>query len=204
MRIKAKCSERWPSVAIPPPAAKCAHPWRMRTQGAIALAAPASSRWPFTLRKVAAICLHLWHAAPSVGTNLLLGVAISYVIRIPAEEFGRRVDRVVTPLVLARPLASEAYDVVRMLPHAASFLLIGWIIGGLSARRRAMALAGAIGNFAFMLWWYSTVAEIPASQAADYVVRELPIIAIGIGGMVVGYRLWQGRVRTRRAGSLLG
>jgi len=130
-------------------------------------------------------------------------MAISYVIRIPAEEFGREVDRAVTPLVLG-PLASEAYDVVRMLPQAASFLLIGWIIGGLSARRRAMALAGAIGNFAFMAWWYSTVAEIPASEAADYIARELPVIAIGIGGMVVGYRLWQGRARTRRAGSLLG
>jgi hypothetical protein len=56
-----------------------------------------------------------------------------------------------------------------------------------------MALAGAIGNFAFMAWWYSTVAEIPASQAADYFARELPIIAIGIGGIVVGYRLWQGK-----------
>ena len=71
----------------------------------------------------------------------------------------------------------------------------GWIIGGLSVRRRAMALAGAIGNFAFMAWWYSTVAQIPASQAADYVARELPVIAIGIGGMVVGYRLWQGKRR---------
>ena len=167
----------------------------MRTQSAIASAAPAGNRLPSSLRSVAAICLHLWHGAPSVGTNLLLGVAICYVVRIPAEEFGRQLDRVVTPLLLARPLASEAYEVVRMLPQAASFLLIGWIIGGLSSRRRAMALAGAIGNFAFMVWWYSTVAEIPASQTAGYFARELPVIAIGIGGIVVGYRLWQGRVR---------
>jgi hypothetical protein len=134
---------------------------------------------------------------PSLGTNLVLGIAIFYVVRIPAEEFGRNFDRVVTPLGLASPLESYAYEVGRMLPQAASFLLIGWIIGGLSPRRRATALAGAIANFAFLVWWYSTVAEIPASQAANYLVRELPIIAIGIGGIVVGYRLWQGRVRIR-------
>ena len=37
------------------------------------------------------------------------------------------------------------------------------------------------------------IAEIPASQTADYFARELPIIAIEIGGIVVGYR-WRGRV----------
>ena len=166
----------------------------MRIQSAIALAAPSSNRLQLTLRRVAAVCLHLWHGVPAVGTNLVLGIAIFYVVRIPFEEFGRRFDRVVTPLVLASPLASDAYEVGRMLPQAASFVLIGWIIGGLSSRRRAMALAGAIANFAFLVWWYSTVAEIPASQTADYLARELPIITIGIGGIVVGYRLWRGRV----------
>ena len=163
----------------------------MRIQSAIALAAPSSNRLQLTLRRVAVLCLHLWHGVPSVGINLVLGIAIFYVIRIPAEEFGRRLDRVVTSLVLASPLALEAYEVGRMLLQAASFVLIGWIIGGLSSRRRAMALAGAIANFAFLVWWYSTLAEIPASQAAGYFARELPIIAIGIGGIVVGYRLWR-------------
>ena len=166
----------------------------MRTQSAIALAAPSSNRLQSTLSRAAAICLRLWHGVPSVGTNLVLGIAIFYVVRIPAEEFGRNFDRAVTPPGLASPLESYAYEVGRMLPQAASFLLIGWIIGGLSPRRRATALVGAIANVAFLVWWYSTAAEIPASQTAYYLVRELPVIAIGIGGIVVGYRLWQGRV----------
>ncbi len=167
-------------------------------QNAIALGAPSSGRLQLTVRRVAAICLHLWHDAPSVGTNLVLGMAIFYVVRIPVEEFGRQFDRVVSPLVQASTLASDAYEVGRMLPHAASFVLIGWIIGGLSSRRRAMALAGAIANVAFLEWWYSMIAEIPASQSADYLARELPIITIGIGGIVVGYRLWRGRVGSDR------
>src|SRR6185503_12132392 len=28
-------------------------------------------------------CLHLWHGVPSVGTNLVLGIAIFYMVRIP-------------------------------------------------------------------------------------------------------------------------
>lgn len=171
---------------------------RPRQQNAIASAAPSSGRLQLTVRRVAAICLHLWHRVPSVGTDLVLGIAIFYVVRIPVEEFGRRFDRVVSPFVQASTLASDVYEVVRMLPHAASFLLIGWIIGGLGSRRRAMALAGAIANFAFLVWWYSTVAEIPASQTAAYFARELPIITIGIGGIVVGYRLWRGRVGSDR------
>lgn len=171
---------------------------RLRIQSAIALGAPSSNRLQLTLRRAAAIGLHLWHGVPSVGTNLALGIAISYVVRIPAEEVGRRLDRVVTPLLLGSPRASDAYEVGRTLLQAASFLLIGWIIGGLSSPRPAMALAGAIANFAFMVWWYSTLAEIPASQTASYFARELPIIAIGIGGIVVGYRLWRGRVGSNR------
>jgi len=171
---------------------------RMRIQNAIALAAPCSGRLQLTVSRVPAICLHLWHGVPSVGTNLVLGIAIFYIVRIPVEEFGRKFDRAVSPLVQASTLASDVYEVGRMLPQAASFVLIGWIIGGLSSRRRAMALAGAIANFAFLVWWYSTVAEIPASQTADYLARELPIITIGIGGIVVGYRLWRGRVGSDR------
>jgi len=167
----------------------------MHIERAMALAAPSSSRLQLTLRTIADICLHLWHGVPSVGTNLVFGIAVFYVVRIPAEELGRIVDRVVTPLVLASPLASSIYDVGRMLIQAASFVLIGWIIGGLSSRRRAMALGGAIANFAFLVWWYSTVAEIPASQSAYYLARELPVITIGIGGIVVGYRLWRSKGR---------
>jgi len=169
---------------------------RMRMQSAIALAAPFANRLQLTLRRVAEVCLYLWHETPSAGTNFVLGIAIFYVIRIPAEEFGRKFDRLVTPLVQASALASDAYEVGRMLPQAASFLLIGWIIGGLSSRRRSMALSGALANFAFLVWWYSRVAEIPESQSAYYFARELPVITIGIGGIVVGYRLWaeKGRV----------
>jgi len=170
----------------------------MQIQRAIALAAPTSNRLQLTLRRIAGICLHLWHGVPSVGTNLVLGIAIFYMVRIPAEELGRRFDRVVTPLLLASPLALRVYEVPRMLIQAASFVLIGWIIGGLSSRRRAMALGGAIANVAFLVWWYSTVAEIPASQSAYYLARELPIIAIGIGGIVVGYRLWRTKARSDR------
>ena len=167
----------------------------MQIERAMALAAPSSSRLQWTLRRIGDICLYLWHGVPSVGTNLVLGIAIFYMVRIPAEGLGRRFDRVVTPLVLASPLASRVYEVPRMLIQAASFVLIGWIIGGLSSRRRTMALRGAIANFAFLVWWYSTVAEIPASQSAYYLARELPVIAIGIGGIVVGYRLWRSKGR---------
>jgi hypothetical protein len=55
----------------------------MQIQRAIALAAPTSNRLQLTLRRIAGICLHLWHGVPSVGTNLVLGIAIFYMVRIP-------------------------------------------------------------------------------------------------------------------------
>lgn len=146
-----------------------------------------------SFRSVAAVCLRLWHGVPVVGFDLLIGMAVFAVIRIPVAEFGNTFDRIVTPQVPTSVLDSGAYWAGRMVVDAASYVLIGWIIGGLSSSRRARALVGAIAYTGFWTWWYSSTAQVPPSQTVAHLAREFINIAIVIGGIVVGYRLWSNR-----------
>jgi hypothetical protein len=115
------------------------------------------------------------------------------VIRIPMTEFGNAFNRIVTRQVPTSMLDSGTYSAATMVVHAASFVLIGWMIGGLTPRRRARALLGAISYHGLLVWWYSIAADVPPSQAAAHLVSEVISSAIVVGGIVVGYRLWSHR-----------
>src|SRR5690242_6455723 len=95
-------------------------------------------------RRVAALCSRLWHDVPMVGIDFLIGVAVFAMIRIPVAEFGNTFNRIVTRQVPTSVLDSGAYWSAATIVQAASFVVIGWLIGGLSPRRRARALVGAI------------------------------------------------------------
>jgi hypothetical protein len=142
-----------------------------------------------TARKIAAVCRSVWQAVPSVGIDLLAGIALFFFVRIPAVEFGNKLDRVLSRHVPTVVLESGAYDVCRTLLHASTFVTIGWIIGGLNQPRRRTAIAGAVACNGFLVWWYSTTASIPQSSLA----RGFLDVTIAIGGLVVGYRLWSNR-----------
>lgn len=144
-------------------------------------------------RRVAAVCLRLWHGVPVAGIDFLIGIAVFAVVRIPMTEFGNTFNRIVTRQVPTSMLDSGAYSATGMVVHAASFVLIGWMIGGLRSSRRARALVGAISYHGFLVWWYSAAAEFPPSQAAAPLVSEVISTVIVIGGIVVGYRLWSNR-----------
>jgi hypothetical protein len=165
---------------------------RTRTNGGVIAGLPTSAPDDrhTSLRSAATVCLRLRHAVPTVGIDFLMGIAVFAVIRIPMVEFGNKFNRIVTRQVPTSLLDSGAYSSAMLVVHAASFVLIGWVIGGLRPGRRARALAGAITYSCFLPWWYSTTAEIPPSQSVAHFVSELINVTIVIGGIVVGYRLW--------------